>query len=385
MALTLERIPAARLPELVCLSRPAVVTDLFSGQPIEQITDLRQARQSIGDMKVSMSLNYIDGHLERIRCYLQGNPMPRKLGKTAGKFVDYLDLVTREPETRSVVSEEPTPQDLLKDIDLGFLGIDKIISGNPAPYAEVPPTTAYSLIFAANRGNSSDLHADGDGRDVLLYQGFGRKRVILFPVESTPHLHPIANFSTVRIAGMSDNERRAFMDYAGGVEYTLQPGEAVFMPALVWHHFDYLDPALSVIFRFGGLSDPNAKALLHCVHLDQFVQSILAGTRDPRRTTSCIAAAKQLVAASRQKYSSTHEKYRAMRSLAKECYEATIHDENAIALRGIVEAEDFLSGALSGFYSRPPEGTALRRRIWSTQEKMRDTLRRWGRKLSFWA
>jgi hypothetical protein len=385
MKKTLERIPAAHLPQMIQQARPAITADLFRGLPIERIMDQQKAREILGNMKVTMSLNYIDGHLERIRCHLRGVPMPPKLGKTAGTFAGYLDLIAQDPDTRTVISEEPTPECLLKDVSLSEFGVDSLIAGNPAPFAEVPPTTAYSLIFAANRGNSSDMHADGDGRDVLLYQGFGRKRVILFPPESAPYLHPIANFSTVRIAGMSDADREAFVTYAGGVEHTLLPGEAIFMPAFVWHHFDYLDPSLSVIFRFGGITDPDAKAVLRAVHLDQHVQNILAGTRDPARAQSCRAAAQRLLSASKQKYKGTQDKYRVMRRLAAECHLTTRSPDFGTYSSGIVEAEDFLDGALSGAYSRPPTGSAMRRWLWTIQERTRDRLRRWGRKLSFWA
>ncbi len=385
MKKTLERIPAAHLPEMIRQARPAIITDLFRGRSIERITDQQGACALLGEMKITISLNYIDGHLERIRRYLRGVRMPPKLGKTSGTFAEYLDLVARDPDTRCVVSEEPTPEGLLKDLDLNVLGIDTLIAGNPAPFAEVPPTTSYSLIFAANRGNSSDMHADGDGRDVLLFQGFGRKRVILFPPEAAPYLHPIANFSTVRFAGMSEAERDTFVTFAGGVEHTLLPGEAVFMPAFIWHHFDYLDPSLSVIFRFGGITDPDAKAMLRTVHLDQHVQNILAGTRDPVRADACRAAAKHLLSASQQKYNSTQAKYRAMRSLAAECHMMTRPPDAGTYPRGIVEAEDFLDGGLSGFYSRPPNGSAMRRSLWTAQERLRDTLRRWGRRVSYWA
>jgi hypothetical protein len=383
MSLSLERISISELPEKIRLSQPAIVIDLLRGRQAERITRMDEAREMIGAMNISIGLNYVDGHMMRIHNYLRGIPMPKKLAKRPGKFADYLDLVAREPDTRSVISEEPAPAELIADVDLRAIGVDKVIAG--APDEEIPPNVAYCLIFAANRGNSSDMHVDGDGRDVLLYQGFGRKRVVLFPPSAAPHLHPIANFSTVRLARMSEAERCAFVAFAGGVEHILIPGEAVFMPALIWHHFDYLDCSLSLVVRFGGVCDPEAKALLRNVHFDHYIQNILAGTRDPKRSGKCRAAARRLVDAARRRYPSTQAKYRAMRALAIECHRSTLGEQDEGYLPCIVGAEDFLGGALSGFYSRAPKGTALAHRIWTVKEHTRDRLRRLGRKLSFWA
>jgi len=386
---TLDRIPATflreRLAEMTQHCQPAVITGLFCGQPIEQITNPQRAREMLGAMKVSISPNYVDTNLERIRYFVRGVPSPPKPGKPTATFAEYLDLIARNPDTRSLVSEEPTPANLLIDIDLGVIGIDTVIGGYVSPFAPASVTTAHSLIFAANRGNASDLHTDWDGRDVILFQGFGRKRVILFPPEAASRLHPIDIYSTVRLADMGEADRHAFLTYAGGVEHTLLPGEAIFMPAFTWHHVDYLDPAMSVSFRFGGVEDPNALALIRTIHRDQHVQNIIAGTRNPARAEDCRAAARRLRTASEQTYPSTHAKYRAMRALAAECHYATLTPDTRPYLGGIIEAEDFLSGALCGYYSRPPDGSVLHRRAWLAQEKVRDLLRRWGRKIAFWA
>jgi hypothetical protein len=123
-----------------------------------------------------------------VRNHQRGIPTPKKLGQTLGTFAQYMDLIERDPASRCMVCEEPTPPDLLKGVNLKELGIDTMVSGcgNATPLNPASPATANSLIFIANSGNSSDLHFDGDGRDVLLFQGFGRKSVILFPLTHPP-------------------------------------------------------------------------------------------------------------------------------------------------------------------------------------------------------
>jgi hypothetical protein len=54
-------------------------------------------------------------------------------------------------------------------------------------------------------------------------------------------------------------------------------------------------------------------------------------------------------------------------------------------LDGLVEAEDFLDGALSGFYSRSPAGPGEYDRLWHTRERVRDAVRRRARRVAYWA
>ncbi len=376
---------AERLSELGGWCRPAVVTDMARGLKLGQIQDLHRARELLGGVKVTVCGNYIQSHLERVRRYQRGVPMPKGFGYAPSTFAQYLDSVP--VGSRRAICEEPTPAALLEGLDFGPVGVDTVISGcgDFTPLNPAPPTTVLSMFFVASGGNSSDLHADGDGRDVLLHQGFGRKRVVLFPPEAAPLLHPVANFSTIPLARMGDAERAAFVAYAGGTEHVLSPGETLFMPAFVWHHFDYLDTSMSVSFRFGGISSPDAREMLRAVHLDHYTMNILAGTRNPNRAERCREAARRLCEAAHRRYPSTREKYRAMRALAADCHRSTLLPGDRDYLLGIIEAEDFLDGALSGCYSHPPEGSALRCRLWRLKEGLRDRLRRWGRRLAYWA
>jgi lysine-specific demethylase 8 len=408
MSVLLDKVPkeaiAGRLSELIQLGRPAIITGLFRGRPLEQIRDLQRLRKLLGETKFTISQNYTNANLERVQNYYRGRPMPQKAKQVSGTFSQYIDMITNDPSSRFMIAEQPTPRCLLPglslnifgeptpdnppaDLDLNAFGVDTVMSGcgDATPINPAPPTTALSLIFVADGGNSSDLHADRDGRDVLLYQGFGRKRVVLFPADAASRLHPVANFSTVPLARMDESERSAFVAYAGGVEHVLSPGETLFMPAFVWHHFDYLEPSMSASFRFGGNSEPDALAMMRTVHLDHYTLNILVGMRDAARADLCRVAARRLVSAAMVSYPSTREKFRAMRTLAEECLHSTLPLGSRQYLTGLVEVEDFLDGGLSGFYSQAPEGSAVRRAIWRLTEKTRDRLRRWGRKLAYWA
>lgn len=410
MNAVLEQVPreaiADRFPELIRLGRPAIITGLFRGTPLEQTIDQRKASELLAEIKFAISRNYTNANLERVRIYQRGGRMPKKMDQYAGTFATYMDLVSNDAASRYMIAEQPTPTSLLSGLstrifgepeptpavssarlDLGLFGVDTVMSGvgNATPANPAPPATALALIFIASGGNSSDLHADRDGRDVLLYQGFGRKRVVLFPADAAPRLHPVANFSTVPLARMDEQERAAFIKYAGGVEHVLTAGETLFMPAFVWHHFDYLEPSMSVSFRFGGIPDPLALEMMRVVHLDHYTMNILAGLRDPNRVELCRPAARRLCDAAGLLYPNTREKFRRMRALAEECHRTTLLPGDRPYLPGIVEVEEFLDGGLSGFYSRPTASSAMRRTIWRLSEGIRDRLRRWGRKVAYWA
>lgn len=372
----------ARREEVLARGRPAVIAGLFRGHPLTTLNGPEAVRAGLGQLPVMMGPNYIDAQLDNIRNFIAGSAAPIQLGKRPGTLGDYLDLAAKEPETRWLISEQPTPAALLEGLDLAPLGVTAAEGGYGSPFDTDAATRARSLTFAANRGNASDLHTDWDGRDVVLFQLFGRKRIVLFPPHAAPLLHPIDIFSTLRLGGMDDAARRRLLDYAGGVEHVLQPGEGIFMPAFWWHHVDYLDLAMSVSFRFGGVRDPDALALLRGFHRDRHVQGIIAGTRDPARAEASRAAARRLHEAAAAPFPNALTRYRAMRALSAELHRSTWPGGTLPHAEPVIAVEDLLDGALSAFYRRPPAGPAALRRVAAWREQAGETLRRLGRRLA---
>lgn len=365
-------------------TRPAVLRGLFAGQILGTLDDAGRVLAALGAVPVMISRNYTDSHRENIRNHVQGANVPVRMERKSSTLGGYLALLEREPDTRWLVTEQATPAEVLTSVDLTRLGITTLVGGYGNPADPPSSTRAHSLMFAANRGNSSDLHTDWDGRDVLLYEVFGRKRVVLFPPEAAPKLHPIDIFATVRLAGLDAAGRAALCAFAGGVEHVLEPGDAVFIPAFWWHHVDYLDAAMSVSFRFGGVRDADALALVTRAHREWRIQNIIAGTRDPTRAEACTAAAKRLLAAIAQPHASALDKYRTMRALAAACHRATFPGTLAPPVDAVADAEDFLDSALCSFYRRPPTRSKLGKRLWLMRESVRDAVRRAGRKLAYW-
>src|SRR5579875_139936 len=261
----------------VAQRQPVIITDLFKGQAVETLADPDQVRQKIGSTQVNITRNYVQHSLDFMKSMLAGRPGGPAISMRSSTIQDYLELVREQPSTPWILTECPAPPDIPAMVDLRCLGISNILCGYPDP-GEPRNSSAYSLLFIANPGNASDLHTDWDGRDVVLYQVFGRKRVTLFPPEAAPRLLPVIVFGTIRLNGMEPKTREEFVRFAGGWDDVLQPGEAVYMPAFYWHHFEYIDVALSFNFRHHGLVNPDAVYLMKYAHRDMYLQNLLAAT-----------------------------------------------------------------------------------------------------------
>jgi hypothetical protein len=111
-----------------------------------------------------------------------------------------------------------------------------------------------------------------------LYEAFGRKRMILFPEESSKLLSPFGYWSRAFLQHMSEREKSAFIDFAEGYDCTLNPGDTLFIPAGMWHYAEYSETAMSFSFRFGR-SNYNASLcdLLGYYHGTTEYQHIAAG------------------------------------------------------------------------------------------------------------
>lgn len=371
----------AREGEFTHLSRAAENARRFSGG--EQSRAVPDERCDSHRLDVAYGESYVDLHLERVQRYVRGIPMPGTMHERNGTMAEFFDLVAAD--CGYYISEQPTPEKLLADIDLCPLGVRAIRSGNASPYLPAEPDVVHSAMFVAGPRSAADAHTDGDGRDVLLYQCFGRKRICLVPAGAGPLLHPIGVFGTVRLGAMTDAERAAFLGYAGGFEAVIEPGEAAFMPAFIWHHLDYLELSLSVNFRFGGIEDPVAQELIRRVPISQYVQRIIVGTRDPASVQQCREAARAVLATAARRHPSARAKYRAVYESAARHAPAGTDQAGSRYLDAYVGAEYFLDGGLSGFYSRSPDGPGHYNRAWHLRERVRDVVRRRARRVAYWA
>ena len=245
---------------------PVIVTNLFRGQPITEIDSLEKARTRFGDTKLTVRREYVSASAS-------SDFTSREMS-----FNDFWDLVNMKAEDKYVCSEYDIPANIMASFRLPEVCNDL---GNSMPEVLSFPRKYgdHDLVlnlFMAGPQTKSHLHYDGDQRQVLLYQVFGVKEVILFHPRSGYKLRPLDGpllpTSGIYFDRMPQDERSAFLDEAEAYVGTLYPGDAIYMPSLFWHHFDYLTHAMSFNIRFGR--NPFGRFL--CVdnfHRDNYLQT----------------------------------------------------------------------------------------------------------------
>lgn len=259
------------LAEYVYRREPVVITDLFEGQEISQITTVEDAVRVWGDVNLVVQEEYTSA---------EGKAATAE--PTVMSLRDYVDHSGTNPSTRLCCTEYDTPARVLASFELPDIcrvtDSSEEILGLPRKYGDYDLVTA---IFLANAGNVGHLHFDGDQRDVLLHQVYGRKRVVLFPPAAAKHLRTLDGpYSRPSLAGlyledMSLEEKLDWVDRAGGYHTVLEPGESIYIPMLMWHHLEYMDDAMSFNYRFGR-SRYGRFLSVDNFHRDPYIQNVAA-------------------------------------------------------------------------------------------------------------
>lgn len=328
---------------------PCIVTNMFEGSILARCDSPASLREVSGETKVRLNRNYMNTNIESITGFLSGRKPEFKTEHRDASIAEYLDEALDGSQKDWMISEIPVPQRLLQGVSLDDLKVSRLDPGYDSADT-LSSSDARCLMFLASAGNASDLHTDWDGRDVILYQCFGRKRVILFPPDAAEYLQPVSIFSTLRLNGMSAKDRAALLRYAGGVEDVIEGGEAVYMPAFFWHHLEYIDLAMSVNFRIGGIKDERASFLLKKIHRDMYLQNILAAFYDSEKAEYCSRAYDRVRTVYDRPYRSARDKYRAVRSELISLYkELIVTDERQFPMTWI-DANTFLDGVLCMSY-----------------------------------
>lgn len=250
--------PSARAFRRAHVSRltPVVITGLFEGQPVSRISRQGAARRALGSMRIKTRLNYVKGWQP------EDAPTESKEVQEA-TLSEYLDFVAANPDTDRLCVEFETPDELRQLFTVPPHCLPEGTSGDG---------DLLSLLFVAARGSSAHLHFDTDHRQVLLYQVFGRKRVIIIPANMAKKVVPLGSLSMVFLENLTPRERTRFREYCGGYETVLRAGEALYIPALAWHYVDYVDTSMSFSLRFGR--SPHSRYIATNVYHDLYVQNV---------------------------------------------------------------------------------------------------------------
>ncbi len=250
---------------------PVVITDLFEGQEISGVTTVQDAVRAWGEVKLLVQEEYTSAEGRTA----PPEPVVMSLG-------EYVDFARASPSTRLCCTEYETPACVLASFELPDVcrvtSPGEEILGLPRKYGDFDLVTA---IFLANEGNVGHLHFDGDQRDVLLHQVYGRKRVVLFPPAAAIHLRTLDGpYSRPSLAGlyledMTLEEKLSWVERAGGYHTVLEPGETIYIPMLMWHHLEYIDDAMSFNYRFGRTRYGRFLSVDN-FHRDPYIQNVAA-------------------------------------------------------------------------------------------------------------
>lgn len=211
----------ALLLDLAAQQRPVIFAGLFDGQPIRQIATIADlpppwAHSPVRPREPAERINY---------------PGPAYPDTTLLRF-----LTERAPGF--VYSRMPlTP--VGAPLTLPQLMVDW---GAP---------TDHFGYYMGNPGAFTHLHFDANCQHNLHYQMIGRKRFFLFPAQRSKYLAPQQQSSRFFLERMPEAERLHFAEYGGAYVCSLEAGDSLFIPALMWHYVEYEEPAISISFRFG--------------------------------------------------------------------------------------------------------------------------------------
>ena len=267
--------------DYIHVHRPVIVTDFFRGEPIREINTIEKASREFGHVNLMVQWEYISA---------ENNNQRGKTFQTM-TFNEYWAAVRANPTTEMCCTEYEIPARVMAQYDLPTvclardLGEGEILS-LPRKYGD---HDLLGNIFIANKGNKAHLHYDGDQRQVFLYQVFGRKEVILFPTSSGARLRPRElgnNFSGYYLECMTQEEKMRLIAEAGGYYGMLEPGDAVYIPMLMWHYLEYVDDAMSFNMRFGR-SKYGRFLCADNFHFDHYTQNLASrfsheAARDPK-------------------------------------------------------------------------------------------------------
>lgn len=115
----------------------------------------------------------------------------------------------------------------------------------------------YPMLFTGGAGSITHLHFDIDLSHIFHTQFAGRKRVLMFPYKEQYKLYrkpfevlSLADFSKYyEQNGTPDYERFPALKLAQGLDFTMEPGDTLFMPAGYWHHMEYLESGFAMSLR----------------------------------------------------------------------------------------------------------------------------------------
>lgn len=218
------------------LNRPALFKGIISDSRAAQKWSLEFFEREYGDAEAEVTLGRGDNNITY-------ELAPEKFSHRM-TIKDFITRIREQAPTNDLYLtagnrflENPTFSALLEDLpkDLGFLTPD------------ITQPNRFNL-WIGPAGTTTHLHHDVD--NVLLAQFLGSKKAYLIP---SIQLHRVSNILGVFSSlNLSQPTTLAALRDTGKIdiyEYTLEPGDALFIPVGWWHYLEALANSISVTFH----------------------------------------------------------------------------------------------------------------------------------------
>jgi len=309
--------------DYVLPQKPVILTNLFEGQPIEQVADLETVKGQFSNSNVLINHGYDFRHRKIFEALMTG--------RFDGKFTD----VSWAAGERSTLGQYIDHLQVNPDTDLRITALQREMTPEINALYEVPsycvpgpgePDAFGAELWLGRDGHGSLLHYDQDGKNLMQYQFFGEKSVILVPPKSSKKLVPISNNCVVSIAHVSEKERDSFVRWVDGYQCVVRTHETLFMPGFIWHSFEYAETSMALTMRF--FRPRHIQLLSERFHTDYRKQSLAWKLQDWERAEPRHRAAfERLQEALSWSCSSIEEKTSRIHGLLEEIYARDCSDD----------------------------------------------------------
>jgi hypothetical protein len=208
-------------------SKPLIIKGYSNLFPAGKKWDFNYLKKRFGTYQVGI----FDNRIKTSTAYVKPDSyMP---------FSEYLDIIE---------SNEVTPLRIF--LFNMFKEFPELRKEFPTPVIMKGILGKIGFAFFGGKNTTVRFHYDIDASNVLMTQLLGRKRVILISPEYNRLIYklPFSSFSLID-PDKPDLKRFPALRYVKGYDFTLHPGDALFMPSRYWHFNTYLEGGMAVSYR----------------------------------------------------------------------------------------------------------------------------------------
>lgn len=243
--LTCERFVA----EYLVPGRPVVVTDALGDWSLNERWSPQRLEQRFGQETAQIYNDYFDlRSVKRLSDYLREffNRDTPPLGE-----VPYVRWYSKLRDVKFIWADHVFEQ-LRNDWTLpAFVPrSDYLLPFAPAPTVCDPRTDHFPArgLFISGRGAKTSLHADPWASDGVLCQLYGRKQWIMYSPEQSNAL--VVGGETVNLDRVDHDKFKNFGRAVPTHQFSLQPGETIYVPRGWFHHVETVSDAISLTWNF---------------------------------------------------------------------------------------------------------------------------------------